>query len=195
MTNLTQKSSKHFFGAAMRVVTLALSLIVFGTSAALAQTRAYVANASTSTVSVIDTATNTVVATIPVGSSPQRLAVTPNGAFAYVPNSGNANVSVINTATNTVVATVPVGFFPQGVAITPNGTFAYVANVAVNTVSVINTATNTVTATIPGLQNPDFVAFTPNGAFAYVAGFSSSVRVIVRSRQLLSGQRGIQLVV
>jgi len=38
MTNLTQRSSKQFFGAAMRVVTLALFLVVFGASAAFAQT-------------------------------------------------------------------------------------------------------------------------------------------------------------
>lgn len=38
MTNLTQKASKQFPRAAMRVVTLALFLAVFGTSAALAQT-------------------------------------------------------------------------------------------------------------------------------------------------------------
>ena len=38
MKLLTQKSSKQFFGAAMRVATLALFLAVFGASAALAQT-------------------------------------------------------------------------------------------------------------------------------------------------------------
>jgi hypothetical protein len=37
MTNLTQKLSKLFFGAAMRVVTLALFLSVFGAAAAHAQ--------------------------------------------------------------------------------------------------------------------------------------------------------------
>ena len=62
MNSLTQKSSKQFFGAAMRVVTLALFLVVFGASAALAQTRGYVANSFDTTVSVINTATNTVTA-------------------------------------------------------------------------------------------------------------------------------------
>ena len=37
MTNLTHKTSKQFLGAAMRVVTLALFLAIFGASAALAQ--------------------------------------------------------------------------------------------------------------------------------------------------------------
>ena len=47
-----------------------------GTPTAQAQTSAYVTNLS-GTVSVIDTTTNTVVATIPVGSGPVAVAITP----------------------------------------------------------------------------------------------------------------------
>ena len=39
---------------------------------------------SNPSVSVISTATNTVIATIPVGSYPESVAVTPNGEYAYV---------------------------------------------------------------------------------------------------------------
>jgi YVTN family beta-propeller protein len=39
----------------------------------------FVANSGSNNVSVINTATNTVVATIPVGTNPNRLAVTPDG--------------------------------------------------------------------------------------------------------------------
>src|SRR5215510_16149087 len=102
MTNLTQKI---FFGAAARVVTLALFLVTFGASATLAQTKGYVTNVLDNTVSVIDMATNTVIATVPVGIAPEGVALTPNGAFAYVPNALDNNVSVISTATDTVVAT------------------------------------------------------------------------------------------
>lgn len=62
MTSLTQKFSKLFFGAAIRVVTLALFLSVFGASATLGSF-AYVANAGDNTVSVRNTATNTATAT------------------------------------------------------------------------------------------------------------------------------------
>jgi YVTN family beta-propeller protein len=70
-----------------------------------------VANHIGDTVSVINTATNTVVATVPA-SGPVGVAVNPAGTFAYVANQNNGTVSVINTATNTVVATVPVGTTP-----------------------------------------------------------------------------------
>ena len=74
------------------------------------KTLAYVANALDNTVSVINTATNTVVATIPVGLAPAGVAATPNGAFVYVVNNDAGTVSVISVATNAVVATVPVGW-------------------------------------------------------------------------------------
>jgi YVTN family beta-propeller protein len=65
-----------------------------------------VANSGGNDVSVINTATNTVVATVNVGLLPQGIVISPNGALAYVANGNSNTVSVINTATNTVVATV-----------------------------------------------------------------------------------------
>src|SRR5439155_14434827 len=121
-----------------------LMILALGAVAADAQDFAYVANSGSASVSVIHTASNTVVATIGVGSGPRRVALTPDGTRAYVTNGGSGDVSVIHTATNTVVATVGAGSGPLGVAITPDGTRAYVTNGESGTVSVINTANNTV---------------------------------------------------
>jgi YVTN family beta-propeller protein len=82
-------------------LTVALFLVLFGASVVFAQTRAYVPNVGDFTVSVIDSATNTVVATVPVGVLPIAVAVTPDGAFAYVTNNFDNTLSVIDTATNT----------------------------------------------------------------------------------------------
>src|SRR5207244_5073950 len=98
--------------------------------------RAYVANGGSNaltdpgiTVSVIDTASDTVVATVAVGSVPYGVAITPDGSRAYVTNQGDTTVSVISTASNTVVATIPLGVpvanSLYGLAITPDGTHAY----------------------------------------------------------------------
>ncbi|MET8642634.1 hypothetical protein [Streptomyces sp. NPDC004675] len=78
---------------------------------------AYVTNQGSNTVSVIDTVTNTVTATVPVGGRPFGVAVTPDGTHVYVPNSTSNDVSVIDTTSNTVTATVPAGLGPSGVAI------------------------------------------------------------------------------
>lgn len=61
-------------------VALGLAYLLFAGEAA-AQT-AYVSNNSSNTVSVLDTATNTVVAAVPVGSRPHGVAVSPDGTRA-----------------------------------------------------------------------------------------------------------------
>ena len=86
------------------------------------------ANEGSSTVSVIDTATNKVTATVPVGNYPCGVAVNPAGTKVYVVNTLDNTVSVIDTATNKVTATVPVGNVPTGVAVNPAGTKVYVTN-------------------------------------------------------------------
>jgi YVTN family beta-propeller protein len=132
-----------------------------------AGTRVYVTADHSNDVSVIDTTTNTVVATVGVGVAPQGVAVHPSGARVYVANHGSNDVSVIDTATNTVIATAGVGDQPAGVAINSAGTHAYVANYASNNVSVIDTAANTVVATVPVGTQPITVAFAarpPNSA-------------------------------
>ena len=62
---------------------------------------AYVGNRFSNNISVIDTATNTVTTTVPIGD-PTGIAITPNGAFAYVTDGTSGVVNVIDLATNTV---------------------------------------------------------------------------------------------
>ena len=88
---------------------------------------------------MIDTETNTVIASVPVGNTPWGVAVNPDGTNVYVTNSADDNVSVINTTNNTVTATVNVGDSPWAVAVNPEGTNVYVTNYLSNNVSVINT--------------------------------------------------------
>ena len=74
---------------------------------------AYITNEGDNTVSVIDTTSNVVTATIPVGSAPYGVAVTPDGSKVYVADMNSFGmVSVIDTATNLVSATISLGPFP-----------------------------------------------------------------------------------
>ena len=76
-------------------------------------------NGGSATVSVIATATNTVVATVMVDNA-SAVAITPDGTNVYVAKSlVPGNVRVIATATNTKVAAIPVGNHPIGLAIGP----------------------------------------------------------------------------
>jgi YVTN family beta-propeller protein len=121
-----------------RFAACAVLALIFGLGAppAKAAPFAYVANHDSNNVSVIDTATNKVVATIPVGHSPNGIAVTPDGKRVYVTNdndfvSGLSVIAVIDTSINRVVArislgdVIPVG--TAGIAMSPNGKSVYVA--------------------------------------------------------------------
>jgi len=132
------------------------------------------------TVSVIDTATNTIIANVPIGINSAAVAITPDGTKAYVANEHSNSVSVINTTNNIVTSTVTVGNSPFGVAVSPDGTRAYVTtNIrrAPGNVSVIDTATNTVIDTVPvGLLGSSLhgVAVSPDGTNVYVANTLTS---------------------
>jgi len=126
---------------------------------------AYITNYDSGTVSVIDTATNKVTATVSVGGSPYGVAVSPDGSKVYVTTD---TVSVIDTATNNVTATVSVGSSLVGIAVNPDGTKVYVTSWNKQTVSVIDTATNKVTATVPAEWRPSGITFSPDGTKAYV---------------------------
>ena len=148
---------------------LAALVFCFLTSDPAFAQNAYITNHGDGTVSVIDTATDIVTATIPVGPDLFGVAVSPDGSTVYVSHDFESTVSVINTATNTVTATITVGTDPAGVAVSPNGRTAYVTNDFDNTVSVIDTATNTMTATIPVGAAPFGVAVSPDSRTVYVA--------------------------
>ena len=93
--------------------------LALGAGTSSAAPFAYITNENGGNVSVVDTATNTVVATVTAGNFPFAVAVNPAGTRAYVTNGASGSLSVIDTATNTVVATVTVGAVPAGVAVAP----------------------------------------------------------------------------
>src|SRR5207245_6543864 len=99
----------------------------------------FVANPDSHTVSVISDATNTVVATIPVGSSPTGVAYDTGKGEVFVTNEGSDNVSVISDATNAVVATIPVGAYPIGLTEDSRKGEVFVANGGVGTPGVSDT--------------------------------------------------------
>ena len=140
---------------------------------------AYIPNGGSNNVSVIDTATNTVVSTIAVGSGPIGVTVNATGTRVYVSNLVSNSVSVIDTATNAASATVPVGASPGGIAVNPAGTRVYVANLDTNSISVIDTATNTVTATIAVGTSPAGIAVNPAGTRVYVPNSDGSTISVI----------------
>jgi len=161
MTSRGSISLPQLFAA---VTTLALAWLV--TAAPATAQQAYITNAGDGTVSVINTATDTVVATVTVGTAPIGVAVSPDGLKVYVANSTGGSVSVINAVTNTVVATVPINDVLFGVAITPDGKTVFVTGG--RSLYNIDTATNTVTHPVPA-GGTFGVLVTPDGKETWAA--------------------------
>ena len=146
----------------------------------MALTYAYIPNSVDGTVSVIDTATKTVVNTIAVGSQPNCVCVNSKTATTrvYVSNFGDNTVSVIDAQLGTVIATISsgIGTGPQGIAVSPDGLQVYVVNYTSNNFSVITTATNTavLNATVT-LTSPVGVVVNSNNLSFFVVGAGADV--------------------
>lgn len=155
-----------------------------------AGTKAYVTNSNSTTITIIDTLTNTVTGTINGFDGPSGMAISPDGTTGYVNNyggpqgvmSGNGTtVNVVDLLSNIITDTITVDLAPAALAITPDGAFVYVINYVTGnpgtgTISVIRTSDNTVVDTIadPSLSGPFGIAITPNGKFAYITNFGSN---------------------
>ncbi|MCP4450214.1 MAG: YncE family protein [Planctomycetes bacterium] len=174
------KESKNTGTAKVRPLTLWCILILWVclTSPVLGQHYAYITNSGDfgddigDDLSIIDLATNAVVATVPVGSFPQGVAVSPAGTAVYVANSMSNDFTVIDTMTHTAT-TIAAGANPTGVTVHPDGTRIYLANAdffgeAVSSVSVIDRATNTIIDEIFCGNGSITVAVHPDGTMAYV---------------------------
>ena len=59
--------------------------------------------------SVIDTGTGTVIATLPVAAGPHGMTQTPDGRTVFISGDGSSEVNVIDTATNRVTRSIEVG--------------------------------------------------------------------------------------
>jgi YVTN family beta-propeller protein len=149
------------------VMTL-LAGLGLAASQALAGPKAYVGNFNDNTVSVIDTATAEVVATVPVATGPHGMASTPDGRLVYVASDGSSIVSVIDTATDKVTRTIDVGKTPHGLAMTPDGRFMMVGVYGEDRLAFVDTGSQSIVATV-AVPKPHTMAVRPDGKVAYVA--------------------------
>jgi large repetitive protein len=114
------------------------------TGIAATNSTAYVANASSNTVSVINLAVSPPVVSGPpisVGAFPAALALSGDNSQLFVANFHGNSLSIVNTSTDAVTNTVPVGSNPD--AVLEVGSSVYVSNLESGTLSVVNPANGT----------------------------------------------------
>jgi YVTN family beta-propeller protein len=155
----------------MLVLLLALAL---GARAAHAVPFAYVPNSQS--ISVVDTATNTVVGTVALTGT--TVAVNPAGTRLYVASGYSPFIWVVDAASNTLLDTVNLPGAPGtlGITVSPDGGHVYVAGPTA--ISVIDAATNAVISSISGV-NPDALAVSPDGTLLYATDFSGNQLLVI----------------
>jgi YVTN family beta-propeller protein len=156
-----------------RMVALAMLAVIVLTAPVNATPFAYMQVGT-----VIDTATNTVVATVAAGAT-GGIAMNPAGTRVYMVGSGS--LDVIDTASNNIIAQIA-GPAWGGVVVHPSGNRVYALDSAVlGHLYVVDAATNSVVTTIPvgDTETCDGVglAILPDGSRLY-AQTNTSVLVI-----------------
>lgn len=122
--------------------------------------RMYVANSGNGTVSVINTTSDVVIATVPVdpafagsplpapnrGADPVALAELPNGSKVYSINHGDGTVSSISTVDDTVLSRIAISAPPIWAVASSDSADVYVLDSG-GTISVIDTLADTIAGT------------------------------------------------
>src|SRR6516164_8114865 len=109
---------------------------------ALAAPFAYVPNEGSGTLSVIDTATDQVVAEVPAGKKPRGTVVSADGKTVYVSDQPNNQLVTVDVASRKATGTIPLGESPEGVGISADGRWVAAAVEESNDVVFIDTQTN-----------------------------------------------------
>ena len=138
---------------------------------------------------IINTTTNTIGASVPLGVGPTYAFLDTHLNRLYVTNTGGNSVSVFDvsnvilTANPAIptLATLNVGSAPVSVTALPNGLSVYVANSISNDVSVVNSTNLSVVTTIPVGQGPVFIASEPSSSKVYTANAGAGTISIINT--------------
>lgn len=153
------------------------------------ETKLYVANIGSGSVTVIDRRDNSVL-TVPTGAGAEGIDVSPDGREVWVSNRAEHTISIIDPATDEVVETFESGgMVPIRVKFTRDGAQVFVSNALSNSVTVFDAATRELAATIDVGAVPVGVLMAPDGGRAFVANTSDNrVTVIDVAALAVTGQ-------
>lgn len=154
----------------------------------------YVVNQGDSSVTVIDTTDNSVVATIinPLASSPVWAVPSADSSHVYVVNQGSSNVTIIDATNDSVVATLAVGSSPNFATFDTQNQRVIVTNPGAETsagsISVINAdPTSPLFESVSNIAvgiNPRSATALANGTRIYVANTGSHSISVINSLSL-----------
>ena len=151
------------------------------TTATISGRRVYITNSNSTTITIIDTATNKVVNDIDGFKNPYRIVVSADGKTGFVCNYGDGlslgTVSVVNLETLVIKKNIQVGVGPYNCALSPDGKKLCVANYISKFISIIDVNSLIVVRTVPlnsNVGNPFNINIDANQK-CYIMSFSLSM--------------------
>jgi len=122
-------------------------------TATISGRRVYITNSNSTTISIIDTATNKIIHVIDGFNNPYRIVVSADGKTGFVCNYGDGlsigTVSVVNLETFAINKNIPVGFGPCNCALSGDGKKLCVSNYISKFIIIIDTSSLIVVRTVP----------------------------------------------
>jgi YVTN family beta-propeller protein len=132
-----------------------------------------------STLTVVDTATRSVLRRIDVPGAVHHVAVSPDGQVAAVTHPYTDAVTMIDLEALAVIKTVPTGAMPNYAIFSQDGEKLYVSNAGEDTVAVLDRSTWSVTDMIPVGESPEHLVLSSDGDRLFVNNVDSgSVSVV-----------------
>jgi YVTN family beta-propeller protein len=111
-------------------------------------------------ISIISTATDTIVAAFPSGGKgPKRMDFTPDGKQVWVTNPSSNQTTIFDARARELLASLTLAKSPSGVYISSDGRRAYITNAVANELTSIDVTTRKVLSAMPIGTDPDGVAW------------------------------------
>src|SRR5580692_9280670 len=149
--------------------------------------RIYVSNEVSGDMTIIDSATYNVIATVPLGKRPRGIHASPDRKTIYVALSGSPiagpdvdestlpppdksadGIGVFDVAQNKVLRIIPAGSDPENFDVSQDGTQIYVSNEDEAAVSIVDIASGKVAKSLKLGAQPEGVKVTPDGKHVWV---------------------------
>jgi DNA-binding beta-propeller fold protein YncE len=132
--------------------------------------RGYTANVSAGSVSALDLAKHTLITTIPVAKSVQRISISPDGLRIFTHDQEAPRIAAIDTATNKIVSWIELPDVAYASAPTPDGRWLLALSMASNRLHVVDLQTLKVVRSLEVPERSSEVLIRPGGETAYVSG-------------------------
>jgi DNA-binding beta-propeller fold protein YncE len=152
------------------------------------ETKFYVTNTVSGSVSVVDRSTGEV-KVLSTGPGTEGIAISPDGKEVWAASRIDSKISIISTATDSIVAAFPSGGKgPKRMGFTPDGTQVWVTNPASNQATVFDARARELIGSLTLSKSPSGVYISSDGRHAFITNANANelTFIEVASRKILS---------